>query len=432
MAEGGTPPRPDTDLLAARLLTRVCGVVAVGALFAWYHDGQAGWNTPWDRYAAITMSGVYAVASLLLWRRPLWLNTVTAVALGITAVFFLGTLHEAARIESAVGLYSMASNAQFMPLVYVTAFVAMRSGAALLSWGMYAGVLALYGWLYGVRGLPPDTPFRAMSSHVWAVLLFVHPACILALQYIATLKGRLHRAESEAQQGKERFLAMLSHEIRTPLQAMLGSIELLALKVQGGPEQRAVDRLRRAAAQLDTHLRDVTEYTRLDSPGWRLHNEVIDLVALVEEAAEQLRPQAERQGLALHHRVAPADEALLRQVELDPTRVRQILLNLLGNALKYTLTGEVILKASRLAGPPDRLCLEVIDTGIGIPPEELTRIFEPYIRLEDERVQRASGSGLGLAVVQRLTARLGGEVSVHSTLDLGSRFAVILPLVARQ
>jgi len=112
--------------------------------------------------------------------------------------------------------------------------------------------------------------------------------------------------------------------------------------------------------------------------------------------------------------------------------VRQILLNLLSNALKYTLTGEVRLKVARLTAPRSALSLEVADTGIGIPPEDLQRVFEPYIRLEDERVQRASGAGLGLAVVQRLVRRLGGQLEVHSTLDLGSRFTVTLPLAAPQ
>jgi signal transduction histidine kinase len=414
------------------MLARVCAVVAMGAFVAWYYDGAAGFNTIWDHYASISMSATFAVSAGLLWRRPTWFDQIVGVTLAITGVYFLGSLYVASQLDSPVGLYSMASNAQFMPLVYVGAFVAMRRGAAWLSWAHYGAIVALYLVLFGLQGPPATEAYRTMSKHVWVVLLFIHPACILALQYISTLKGRLHRAESEAQQSKERFLAMLSHEIRSPLQAMLGSIELLAMKVRGGPEQRAVDRLRQAAAQLDTHLRDVTEYTRLDSPGWRLHSEPTDVIALVDDITEQLRPQAERQGLVLATDIAAQDTELLRRIELDPTRVRQILLNLLSNALKYTLTGEVRLKVARLTAPRSALSLEVADTGIGIPPEDLQRVFEPYIRLEDERVQRASGAGLGLAVVQRLVRRLGGQLEVHSTLDLGSRFTVTLPLAAPQ
>ena len=265
----------------------------------------------------------------------------------------------------------------------------------------------------------------------WFVLLLTHPCYILALQYITTLRGRLRESGREAHADKERFLAMLSHEIRSPLQAMLGSIDLLGLKVQGAPERRAVDRLRQSAAQLDAHLRDVTEYTRLENPSWPLHIDTIDLVALVRDVCDTYQHQAIVKGLRISCQMPSDHDSSLLAVRTDARRVRQILSNLITNAIKYTPQGHVSVQVSPLPST-DSFLMTVSDTGIGIPSQEQTRIFEPYVRLEDRRTEGAEGSGLGLAVVQRLVDRLGGTLQLSSQLDTGSTFKVTLPMQARQ
>lgn len=407
----------------------VCALSAAGALAIWWFDDAQGLTTAWDSMGSPVMGVVYALAAVALRWRPQWLNAIVVAALVPTSIYYLGMLYIASQDQTTAGMYSMASNSQFMPLYYIGAFVALRRGAALISWLHYSGLAGLYVYQYIWPGGMPE---ESTNAHIWATLLASHPCYIAAMHYITALKGRVRLAEQEAHQSKERFLAMLSHEIRSPLQAMLGSIDLLALKAHSPPERRAVDRLRHAASQLDTHLRDVTEYTRLENPSWQLRPEPFDLAATVRDVCESFQAQAQARGLQLHCEVPPQDEAALRSAHTDERRLRQILGNLIGNALKYTPQGRITVRASASPASADQVLLEVQDTGIGIPVDELHRIFEPYVRLEDRRALGADGSGLGLAVVKRLVDRLGGHLQVDSQLDQGSRFGVSLPLHAPQ
>lgn len=423
-------PDADTRALAARRLAPVCLLLALGGALVWLHDGAAGLNLAWERQWGPALPALYAAAALLLWWRPRWVDAVMGTTLVSTGVFFLGAIHEATRLDTPEGLYSAASNAQFMPLIYVAAYVALRRGALWLSMALYLALLALYGTLY-LGGSGEHGRFTQLSGHLGMVLVLVHPGCILALQHITTLRGRLRGAEREAHAGKERFLAMLSHEIRSPLQSMLGSIDLLALRLHDEPARRAIDRLRRSATQLEAHLRDVTEYTRLENPEWQLHPEDTDLAALVREVCDQLAPLAEHKRLTLRCELPEGPAAVPLGVQsVDPVRLRQILANLLSNAIKYTPAGSVCVRATlaaRAHGAPT-LHLTVEDTGIGIDPTAQHRIFEPHVRLEDPRGERVAGAGLGLAVVQRLVQRLGGQIEVDSLPGQGTRFLLTLPL----
>lgn len=425
-------PSSTSDGISAPLLAWASLMGSISALLAWYVDGSSGLLTTWEHYAAPAIGGVFGLASLVLWRRPHRTQDVARLCLLASGIYFLGCAHFSVIETTDKGLYSLASNAQFMPLLYLAAFIAMPQGAAMVSWLQYASLWGLYLFHYGIgvrSVLPPaDNPI----AHTWFVLLLTHPCYILALHYITSLRGRLRQSERDSQDSKERFLAMLSHEIRSPLQTMLGSIDLLALKVQTPPEHRAIERLRHAAAQLDTHLRDVTEFTRLENPSWALQTEVVDMVALVREVCDNHEPQAHAKGLLLHCDIDPDEAPRLRCVTTDARRIRQILDNLITNALKYTPQGSVTVHVKAHQDPASALTLEVIDSGIGIPTSDLLRIFDPYIRLEDKRTAGAEGAGLGLAVVRRLVDKLGGQLHVDSQVNEGSCFAVTLPLQARQ
>jgi signal transduction histidine kinase len=418
-----------------RLVFWVCMLSSISALSLWYFDHQQGMVTRWDAIGAPIIGAVYALAAAGLHWRPHRVNAILTVALLITSVYYLGTFYVAADDQNGTGLYSMASNSQYMPLYYIGAFIALQRGAALVCWLHYAGLVGLYLYQFGLRASDSN-----LHAHLWVAVLIAHPVYIVALHYITALKGRVRAAEFETQRSKERFLAMLSHEIRTPLQAMLGSIDLLALKAHSPPEQRAVHRIRHAAAQLDTHLRDVTEYTRMDNPSWQLQTAEVDLPALVREVCEGYQAQAAAKGLQLVCEIAPADEAALQHVQSDAQRLRQVLVNLISNALKYTPQGSINVRLSLVGGTEvgahqntaPQLCLAVSDTGIGIPPPERERIFEPYVRLEDRRTAGQEGSGLGLAVVRRLVDRLGGQLQLDTVLNQGSCFRVTLPLQAPQ
>lgn len=402
----------------------MCLLIAVGALTVWY----MGLASDWDRVGVPAMGAFFGVVAAGMWWRPRWMNAIMFTALVVSSAYFLGSVYMAAQDLTPIGLYSLASNAQFMPLFYIAAFVALQRGANLICWLHYAGLLGLYLFQYGLTPKSSLSPQAAMNAHVWMVLLVAHPACIVALHYITALKGRLRATDLASHQSKERFLAMLSHEIRSPLQAMLGSIDLLALKAQTPPERRAVDRIRTAASQLDTHLRDVTEYTRLENPSWQLQAASVDLPALAQEVCDTYLPQAQSQRLDIVCEWPQQDALALHDVWTDGGRVRQILTNLVTNALKYTVSGRITVRVSLSDTDDATARIEVIDTGIGVPPPDQQRIFEPYVRLDDQRAGKVEGSGLGLAVVKRLVERLGGRVSLHSEVGQGSCFTVSLPL----
>ena len=401
---------------------------SVACILVWWNDERHGMNSAWASVAVPAVAACLALAAALAWARPRWHNLASGVATVAAAVYFIGSLVSTSSRSGANGLYEVASNAQFMPLLYLAAFVTMTRGAARLSWATYGGIVVSYLSLYGAQAPQEADPI----AHFWFTLLITHPLFILALSYVSVLHSKLSQAELEANAGRERFLAMLSHEIRTPLQGMLGSIDLLDIKVQGATERRAIGRLRQISSQLAAHLKDLTEYTRMDNPDWRLQTEAVDVVALIDDIAQEHRPRVRAKGLQLH--IDVEDAPMLHDVKTDPNRVRQVLDNLVHNALKYTAQGDISVK---LRTSPDRtghLELRVADTGIGIQAEAMPQIFEPYVRLEDRKLPRTEGSGLGLAVVRRLVDRLGGDMAVESTPERGSTFHVWLPLVtdARQ
>jgi len=422
------PPPDEAEPLSALQATRrrltlwLAGLSAVASMLVWWYDGSNGLNSPWAEAAVPIIAATMLLSGLLIWRFPAWHNWSAALCNVSVATYFIGSLISTTEAGGPDGLYEVASNAQFMPLLYLAIFVTMTRGAAKLSWATYIATASSYLWLYGPHGARGGDPI----GHFWFMLLITHPIFILALSYVSMLQTRLKSAESEVHTSRERFLAMLSHEIRTPLQGMLGSIDLLDLRVHGGGERRAVDRLRQIANQLTAHLRDLTEYARMDSPNWRLQSEWIDLIGLVEDICDEHLPRIRAKGLNLNLDIDECPE--LREVEVDPQRVRQVLDNLLNNALKYTPHGEITVKLSLRPDHPDQLQLTVQDTGVGIANEAVPRIFEPYVRLEDRRLPRTEGSGLGLAVVRRLVDRLGGQLALASTPDQGSRFVVWLPL----
>ncbi len=420
------------DRTHIRLLFWLSTLAAVGIFMDWGFGELQQTNTPWDTYG-VPLVGLGALAAALtLHLRPQLSQWAVLGALLPGSLFCLGSMQLAARANDAISWHSLAAVSQFIPLIYISAFVALQRGASWLSWAHYLAMLVLYlvnfGGLGGRHGLGEvNTP-----QHIWLAVLTSNPAYILALQYISTLKGRLARSERVHHESKERFLAMLSHEIRTPLQAMLGSIDLLALKAKSPPERRAVDRLRDAAAQLDAHLRDVTEYTRLENPAWALRDEDVDLLALSRDLCEQFAPQAQARGLDLRLELDGAPDTAgtptpaWAHQRSDGRRLRQLVGNLLSNALKYTPQGQVLLRLNpaSASGP---LTLEVLDTGIGIAPDRIDQVFEPYVRLEDQRVSQEEGAGLGLAVVRLLTQRLGLTLQVDSAPDRGTAFRLQWP-----
>ncbi len=235
------------------------------------------------------------------------------------------------------------------------------------------------------------------------------------------------RAAEDANRTKSHFLATTSHELRTPLNAILGYSEILAEEIQDrGLEDLGADvaRIHAAGSHLLGLLNDILDLSRLEAGKLDLSPESFALASLVEDVTDTMRPLAERNRNRLVVEGAEAAGVLFA----DQTRVRQILLNLLGNAVKFTRDGEVSLRVRRGTGPAgERVVLSVADTGIGMSGEQVSRLFQAFEQADPEVSRRFGGTGLGLVITQRLARMMGGDIAVESREGEGSTFTVELP-----
>jgi PAS domain S-box-containing protein len=238
------------------------------------------------------------------------------------------------------------------------------------------------------------------------------------------VRERAARIEAEAaSRAKSEFLATISHELRTPLNAILGYTELLRM---GVPEPltpgtgRSVERIGLSAQHLQQLIEEILAFHRVEEGREMLQIQPVELGRLADEVQAVIEPLAAEKGLRLE--VERPDRPL--RMETDPRKLRQLLLNLLDNAVKYTEAGEV-----RLTVRPedDGVCFVVRDTGVGIAPEHQARIFEPFWQVEQSLTRKAGGTGLGLTVAQRFAQLLGGRLEVESTPGEGSTFTACLP-----
>ncbi|WP_421932551.1 ATP-binding protein [Phenylobacterium sp.] len=223
---------------------------------------------------------------------------------------------------------------------------------------------------------------------------------------------------------KSTFLATMSHEIRTPMNGVLGMAQLLQRSDLSGLQRSQVDTLIKSGELLMVILGDILDLSKIDAGQMEIAKSPCDLRALLREMETFWAPTAAERGLTL---AVDIDAAVPPFVALDPRRIRQVLFNLVGNALKFTQDGAVTVTVSRdrAAGT---LAFAVSDTGVGIPSEDLPHLFQKFSQGDASDVRRFAGAGLGLAICRELSALMGGDIAVESALGVGSTFRVALPL----
>lgn len=292
--------------------------------------------------------------------------------------------------------------------------------------------------LFARRGSLSGSETAIQSAHAgvrwtlasWAEARFEgQDVTVIWLFEISDLKDaqeslQLAKDQAEAAtQAKSAFLATMSHEIRTPMNGVLGMLDILTQTPLSGEQEHAVGLIRESAFSLLRIIDDILDFSKIEAGRLDLEQVPVSLADLAEGVTATLLPLAQKKGLTL---TTALDPALPANVSGDPVRLRQILFNLLGNAVKFTASGSVALRLEALVQGGVRVT--VTDTGIGIAPDQVARLFEPFTQADRSTARRFGGSGLGLSICRLLVTLMGGAIGVESTPGHGSRFWVTLPL----
>jgi signal transduction histidine kinase/CheY-like chemotaxis protein len=252
---------------------------------------------------------------------------------------------------------------------------------------------------------------------------------VLAIQNARLFKEVQDKGEelAAASEHKSQFLANMSHELRTPLNAIIGVSEMLledARELERHDELEPLERVLRAARHLLALINDILDLSKIEAGKMELHPETFSVAALIEDVVTTIQPLAvkNRNALSVH---CPADVGAMHA---DQIRVRQCLLNLVSNANKFTEQGAVRIEARRSRdGGKDWITIAVADTGIGMTPEQLERLFQEFVQADASTTRRYAGTGLGLAISRRFCRMMGGDITVVSESGRGSTFSIVLP-----
>jgi signal transduction histidine kinase/CheY-like chemotaxis protein/streptogramin lyase len=329
-----------------------------------------------------------------------------------------GTYRLELRGSNSVGLWAdpLVLTVRVLPAWYQTLWFRLFAGLA--------GAIAVMGMMRARRAYYLRRE-RKLTQEVEAKTSEAEAAKRQALAGEEKARSAMEEAEASAQM-KSRFLAIIGHEIRTPLNGLLGMLELLEPAIlDGGPREQLS--IAKKAGEILRHLvESVLDYGRDSANREQVAPDSVDIRRLISETAALMRPQAQAKDLPLAVTITPDEEIWLR---CDQARLARILINLLGNAIKFTERGAINVAVAVVPeGPQARLRITVTDSGIGISPDFIDMIFGEFVQADDSVAQKYGGVGLGLAISRRMAAQMGGSLSVASREGEGSSFCLDLLL----
>lgn len=271
-----------------------------------------------------------------------------------------------------------------------------------------------------------------VESNYWSHSIYVGIGFFVALIILPIYVGRLSQKIKEAKkraddanQAKGRFLANMSHEMRTPLNGVIAMADVLRETSLSESQREIVDTLGTSAHLLLAQIEDVLDMAKIEAGRVQIERQPFDLGHLMTSTVKVILPQARYKGLAVHTEIAPV---VARWFAGDSHHLRQVLLNLLANAVKFTERGQITLRVTISSLDSKLVRFEVEDTGIGIPPDKQIAIFEPFAQADDSVTRVYGGTGLGTAIARQLVTLMGGQIGVTSSVGVGSIFWFELPL----
>ena len=383
---------------------------------ALFHGAPSHWSAN-DLTIVVTLTGFFTVAvclfvSICIWPAP----NVPRRLIGMLADNAGATWYMA-----VAGEYGFSMLGVFLFVTFGNGF---RYGRRYL---FGSQILCLIGYI----GVISFAPFWHAHRTAGIGLLIALVALPL---YVATLLERIQDALAKAEEAslaKTSFLANMSHEMRTPLNGVAGVVDLLRMTPLSTQQGEMVSLLRHSISVLKSLVDDVLDISKIEAGRLTLEVAPFDLHVSINGLMQLLGPHARSKGLGLH---AVVDPALEYRLKGDSHHLRQILLNLLGNAIKFTERGEVTLAVSQIRETAEgtTVRVEVKDSGIGIAPEALPRIFERFVQADQSTTRKYGGTGLGTTIAKQLVELMGGTIGVESTLGQGSTFWVELPFLKEE